>query len=207
MLDFKATRPGLKDITIDSFDAYWADFIGRPWTECLNSQTQLDILIDEAQILYSGADFFWQYVKKQQQAAICNFNVRMLLLSMYDDHPDATTATPVKFNEALGLDDLRLPRSEFDELVTNFTVINNIPITIPPAVCDVIFNMTMGHPGLVRHTLRLLWDKHRRDFSSTSAMLRYLTSSEYFRAVMDTRAFIWLDNLRSQMTKDDFVFL
>ncbi|CAG8658554.1 9205_t:CDS:1, partial [Paraglomus occultum] len=43
----------------DSFNAAWKKFAGETWTNCLHSTEPTDILIDEAQMLYDKAPFFW----------------------------------------------------------------------------------------------------------------------------------------------------
>src|SRR6185437_8913741 len=169
--------------------------------------TQVDVIIDEAQILYNEQmGFFWNVVKRQLQEHIRNINLRILLLSMYD-RPGMSSSLPVSFNEALGLNDLRLLRSEFDSLVDKFLKsIRRMTVIIPGVVRDVIFNMTCGHPGLVRLTLRLLHLNYWKDFNA-SAMLSYLLSAGYFKYVETTRAFMWLNELKEQMTVDDVNFI
>jgi len=36
----------------EAFDAYWVELMGKTWTELMNHQTQVDVIIDEAQVLY-----------------------------------------------------------------------------------------------------------------------------------------------------------
>src|SRR6185503_2598496 len=152
-------------------------------------------------------DFFWNVVKRQLQINARNINLHMLLLSMYNYRP-GLHSTPVGFNEALGLNDLRLLRPEFDQLVNKFlSSIRRVTIIIPDVVRDVIFKMTCGHPGLVRHTLRLLHFNYRKNFTDASGMLNYLLSVGYFEYVEATRAFMWLNELKEQITRNDVNFL
>ena len=51
MLDLNGTRKWGMDSN-EAFDAYWVELMGKTWTELMNHQTQVDVIIDEAQVLY-----------------------------------------------------------------------------------------------------------------------------------------------------------
>ncbi|KAF0501901.1 crinkler family protein [Gigaspora margarita] len=107
----------------ESFDSFWKEQVGETWTNCLQCKTPTDVLIDEAQILYGKATFFWTAIKSLQDRP--NSNLRMMLLSMYSDCPTINGGShyiPVKFGHVLGMEQLR---HEYDELVENhyFTAI------------------------------------------------------------------------------------
>ena len=67
---------------------------------------------------------------------------------------------PIEFPSALGLEWLRLKRTEFDQLVESFINfvfdLDDFEFTI---VRDAISNFTAGHPHLVRETLNILKDE------------------------------------------------
>ncbi|CAG8706072.1 36548_t:CDS:2, partial [Racocetra persica] len=163
------------------FNASWKRFAGETWTNCLHSTTPTDILIDEAQILYCKAAFFWNDIKNLQDRP--NHNLRVILLSMYSDCPTVNGGenyTPIEFQHALGIEQLHNVR-------------------------DAIFNATAGHPHLVRKSLRNLKSYCRRGNNDAIDMLLYLVSCDYFCAIEKTRVFDWLKNL--ELTSDDANFL
>ncbi|CAG8487133.1 7446_t:CDS:2 [Paraglomus occultum] len=142
----------------EAFDAFWIAEAGISWSSCVNAEVQTDILVDEAQILYRHAPWFWSHLKILMQGK--NSLMRVLLVSMYGELSGNCISTPITFPQSLGLDDLRLPRREFDTLVENFINIRYKPgFTIPDSTRDAVFKITGGHAGLVRETLRLLRDR------------------------------------------------
>jgi len=114
----------------EAFDAFWIAEAGISWSSCVNAEVQTDILVDEAQILYRHAPWFWSRLKILMQGK--NSLMRVLLVSMYGELSGNCVSTPITFPQSLGLDDLRLPRREFDTLVENFISIRYKPgFTIP----------------------------------------------------------------------------
>ena len=51
MFDLNGTRKWGMDSN-EAFDAYWMELVGKTWVELMNHQTQVDVIIDEAQVLY-----------------------------------------------------------------------------------------------------------------------------------------------------------
>ncbi|KAF0523217.1 crinkler family protein [Gigaspora margarita] len=123
----------------DIFDVYWKEHVGETWTNCLRSVTPTDILIDEVQILYGGANFFWHKIKTLQDNP--NHNLRVMLI----DRPTVIGCDyiPIEFEHALGMEQLRLKRTEYDELVEKFIEVvyanESYKLTIPADVTDAIF--------------------------------------------------------------------
>ncbi|CAG8601911.1 11686_t:CDS:2 [Ambispora leptoticha] len=176
-----------------SFDTFWEERTGTKWTDCYNCSVIMYVLIDEAQILYGKVTFFWNRLKLLMQHNTSNCNLRLMLLSMYDD-PTNIEGTPITFNATLGLEDLRLLSNEFTIVVDRFckSFDSSIPITISETVKDAVFNSTRGHPGLVRRTLSLLQYEYRRGHVEESQLLRYLVSASYWSTIKNARPFTWL---------------
>ncbi|CAG8833973.1 11690_t:CDS:2, partial [Gigaspora margarita] len=161
-----------------------------------------DILIDEVQILYGGATFFWHNIKTLQDNP--NHNLHVMLI----DHPIVIGCDyiPIEFEHALGMEQLRLKRTEYDKLVEKFIKVvyanESYKLTIPADVTDAIFNATARHPHLIRKSLSCLKNYFRSGHKDASDMSRYIMSSAYFSG---TCVFNWLVNL--QMTNDNVNFL
>ncbi|RUP45803.1 hypothetical protein BC936DRAFT_147715 [Jimgerdemannia flammicorona] len=187
-----------------NFDAFWTRLVGESWTDLLNCKMPTDVIIDEAQILYgTRVPFFWAGLK-ELKAEKSNPNLRVFLLSMYDNQQVASRATPIDFPKALGLDDLRLLRNEFDIVVKKFGRLhaeNDMPFEIPANVCDIVFNATRGHPGLVRLTLQCLRRESRRSVET----LTYLASPGYWNAIRETRALGFLKQLELSAVEEKFL--
>ncbi|CAG8556950.1 38936_t:CDS:2 [Gigaspora margarita] len=168
----------------ESFDSFWKEQVGETWTNCLQCKTPTDVLINEAQILYAKATFFWTAIKSLQDRP--NSNLRVMLFSMYSDCltiNEGSHYIPVEFGHALGMEQLCLKRNEYDELVEKFNKFiyenEHFKLTIPEEVGNAIFNATEGHPHLVRN--------------------------RYFTAIEHTRVFDWVMNL--ELTNDNYNFL
>src|SRR6185295_4600775 len=107
-----------------------------------------------------------------------------------------TAAMPIHFLSALGLDDLRMLRNEFETVTNKFINLSgssDLAISIPDTVRDAIFNITLGHPGLVRQTLNLLRLQYRHGLRDVPGMLRYLVSPDYRNAIKQSRALLWVN--------------
>ena len=119
------------------------------------------MLIDEAQILYSRVPFFWKSLKRIQDEHHSHLHV--LLLSMYGEAHGAQISTPIEFPAALGLNDMRLPHDEFEQLVETFISYhkcNNPAFNIANGVRATVFRATGGHVSLVQHTLSRLQEQY-----------------------------------------------
>lgn len=160
---------------------------GRRILDRLHSTVPIDILIDDAQPIYKEANSLERYQILEGQ----NPKIRVLLLSMYSDRPDAYT--PLDFPNTLELEYLRLRRIEFDEFVNRFIMLvhdnEGFGITIPTCVCDAIFNSTTGYPQLVKETLKCLKDHFRCNQFTDVSMLYYLVSSDYLFRIKELRVF------------------
>ena len=191
----------------DYFNEFWKERVKTTWTECSDCEAQTDIIIDEAQVLYDKVPFFWARLKSLMQADGRNPNLRVLLLSMYGDRCLLGIATPLDFPSTLGLDDLRLLRPEFDQVVNSFIDLQepDLNFSIPLAARDAIFRATGGHAGLIRRTLKLLRDFYRDNRCPEAHMLNFLASSDYRNSIKSVRAFAWAD--RWEMTAYDEKFL
>ncbi|CAG8648725.1 10516_t:CDS:10, partial [Ambispora leptoticha] len=185
----------ITDMDAVAFDAFWKFHAGLTWTDCTTCESPINVLIDEAQILYGGVSFFWTALKRLMNPRFTNPYLRVLL-SMYGDAGVVTdtisTATPIEFSATLGLDDLRMTRDEYDQLVTKFIEASVFPILIPSKVCDAIFSATHGHAGIIRRMLDFLGGQYRRGLRRQNEMLRYLVSPGFRNAIENTRAFNWL---------------
>ena len=194
---------------VNNFDDVWEKIAGESWSSCRTCTVPTDIFIDEAQILYGKADFFWVDIKGLLDDP--NPNIRVLLLSMYSDRLGVMMGdyyTPIDFPYALGLECLHLKRTEFDQLVANFINFvfdeDEVKLTIPTNMRDAIFNFRAGHPQLLRRSLELLTDHFRRT-DSVSDMLYYLASDHYYSSITQLRIFDAFQNL--EMTDDNIKFL
>jgi len=81
--------------------------------------------------------------------------VRILLFAAYGERPNVKSAsTPIVFTHTLGLADLLLRRSEFQQLVDGY---NSTPdgrrLPVSPIVANALFHATNGHAGLSRRSL------------------------------------------------------
>src|SRR6266511_1620665 len=104
----------LRNLT--SFNKFWINQTGRSWTDYIYGNEPMDILIDEAQMLYGHVPFFWNNLKGLMQRASHNKKplLRVLLLSMYGEPRNSgNNSTPIDFPVTLGLEYLRLSRVEY----------------------------------------------------------------------------------------------
>ena len=192
-----------------SIDDFWKEVAGEPWSSFRTCTVPTDILIDEAQTFYGKANFFWRDIKGLVDHANPNLRVLLSMCSYRargDDHyPHNIHDVPYE----LGLNCLRLKWIEFDQLVEHFINFvhkaDHFELTIPMTVRDVIFNITAGHPHIVRKTLEILKDHFRHTDFKDSDMLNYLSSHEYYFAIKDLHVFDALRNL--EMTNDNIEFL
>ncbi|CAG8676546.1 3725_t:CDS:2, partial [Paraglomus brasilianum] len=68
---------------------------GISWSSCVNTEVQTDILVDEAQILYRHAPWFWSCLKILIQGK--NSLMCVLLVSMYGELSGNCVGTPITF--------------------------------------------------------------------------------------------------------------
>ena len=47
----------------EAFDAFWIAEAGISWSSCFNTKVQMEILVNEAQILYRHVPWFWSHLK------------------------------------------------------------------------------------------------------------------------------------------------
>ncbi|CAB4495401.1 unnamed protein product [Rhizophagus irregularis] len=116
-------RPEVSLSDPNLFDQYWIQQTGKSWKECISSIKPITILIDEAQMIYPYAKFFWNTIKAIMNSSRASNNapVRILLLSMYGmPKPLDGISTPITFSVTLGLDHLRLSRAEYSVLLEKF---------------------------------------------------------------------------------------
>jgi len=184
------------DRDIQSFDNFWMTSVGISWTQCANSNEPIDIMLDEVQMIYGLAGFFWAKIKLLMQTGTRNKNVRILLLGMYGDTDSiGTTATPVQLKYTVGLNTLRLRSDEYEKLVDRLIKVsatNGLTMRIPDIVRNAIFNITLGHPGITREALDFLRDRYRRGVRDAPGMLRLLVSPAFRNSMQETRALRWL---------------
>ncbi|CAG8633151.1 1140_t:CDS:1, partial [Paraglomus occultum] len=157
------------------FDQFWIQHSSIKWEDCKACTSPTTVIIDEAQTLYAGASTFWDDLKGLIDHP--NSNLRVLLLSMYEDRYNQRSKTPIDFIDALGLEDLRLTVPEFKEVVDNYLEYAlseyDCDLSITDTVRQAIFDSTFGHPHLVRHTLEFLRDEYMRKVRDND-MLRSL---------------------------------
>ena len=76
--------------------------------------------------------------------------------------------------------------------------------TIPKIVCGAIFNITLGHPGLVRQTSCLLQFQYRRAWRGLTdlpVMLHYLASPDFRDCMLSSHALFWAKKRKVDLTK------
>lgn len=191
------------------FDIFWKERTGKTLGEFVSSNFQMDIIIDEVQLLYGNVmPSFW-FTLKDLKSGTRNPHLRILLMSMYgeEDCPEDHTVkddsdfipSPSGYMVTFCLQDLRLPRIEFDEFAARFVnhmrgifIYTDLDFKIPKEVCDAVYKATAGHVGLVRHSFRILADGFRSGTRSVTAMLRYLTSRDFRERLRYLRSFGWL---------------
>ncbi|RPB23149.1 hypothetical protein L211DRAFT_850154 [Terfezia boudieri ATCC MYA-4762] len=116
--------------------------------------------------------------------------------------------TPIQFTNTLGLETLRLTSDEFQQITTAFVkrrhAQGNQFFTIPPLVQEAILNLSGGHAGLCRITLKKIWEKFRSGGSDIE-ILEYLVSSNFRGALQSTRAFIWIEDWNPTVKESQFI--
>ncbi|KAF8426731.1 hypothetical protein EV426DRAFT_687743 [Tirmania nivea] len=192
-----------------SFNSTWELSTGSSWEKIRWCKEPIDIFIDEAQIAYGTAKYFWGRIK--DLLTVPNDNVRILLLSMYSDRPGVigNTRTPIDFPNALGLETLCLTQEEFDILIDRYIEyicsIDICRLSIPQDIRDAIFSCTGGYPSLVHETLKSLYGHFRRNGSRIDDMLHHLVSKKFFFAINSLRVFDAIVKL--EMTDANITFL
>jgi hypothetical protein len=204
------TLDGKKDA--EAFDAYWKESGAEmTWTACVECKTPTDVLIDEAQVLYGSVTFFWNKIKYIKQRKSYYPYLRVLFLSMYGYSGVGTADaayTPVDFDSALGLDDLRIRRDEFEKITNDLideSKSGDLTISIPDTVRDAVYNITLGHPGLIRQTLSFLRFQYRRGIRDISGMLRCLVSPDFRDAIKESRALCWIKERQFDQNETRFL--
>ena len=153
------------------------------------------VIVDEAQVIYGSAPFFWGALKNIQLTQ-SKSNLHVLLLSMYDITNIAMLPTPLDFPNALGLDALRIGYEDLQEVVSRFVAIrrdreHNTKFSVPLEVQQAIYNLSAGHVGMCRIALLSLVHCFK-DGSTAIEMLRYLTSPEFRHSLCNTRVLSWI---------------
>jgi hypothetical protein len=188
------------------FNAYWTRNCAKSWEACMNGNRQLDIIIDEAQVLYpQEPPFFWNDLKRLNQQITLDLTrgghprIRVLLLSMYGEPSGQDIKTPIDFQDSLGIKNLRFTEREYHQLVKNFTLApksREVDFTISIQVAETVYRITGGHCGLVRKVLKDIREQYRNNVRTDSALLLFLTSSGFREHLRNTRAFSWLKKWR-----------
>ncbi|CAG8626958.1 908_t:CDS:1 [Paraglomus occultum] len=204
---------------LNCFDEFFRQVTRNSFSSLLSHTSPTDIIIDECQVLYDQAEFFWALLKDRFDHPIYYPNSTLpslciLLLSMYEDCLGAGSKTPLDFPDKLGLDDLCLTHAEFNHIVGKFThnalEEHDFEFVIEEDVTNAILTSTRGHASLVMCTLELLQNycqrnQYKPENKSTEKMLTYMVSPGYFATLQETRVLDWIKALK--LTKDVYNFL
>ncbi|CAG8815674.1 17058_t:CDS:2 [Gigaspora margarita] len=162
----------------------------------LDKKNKLVNILNEFRVLYDGA-----LIKRSFAENIILFvYVISVSINKVSDMKETPTEIrsqvigydyiSIEFEHALGMEQLRLKRTEYDELVEKFIEVvyanESYKLTIPADVTDAIFNATARHPYLIRKSLSCLKNYFRSGHKDASDMSRYIMSSAYFFAIVGT---------------------
>lgn len=192
------------------FQDYWQAKVGFTWDELTECKSPTYVIVDEAQIIYGDCvPLFWGYLKEFLSNPNKNHNLRVLMVASYDPRI-GSLRTPMQFTNALGLDALRLTLDELQQLTATFVEqrqrqdLCSESFTIPVPIQKAIFNLSGGHAGLCRITLKKIWERFCNGGSETQ-MLEYLVSSPFQRVLRTTRAFCWMENWNPTVEQSQFI--
>ncbi|CAI2174979.1 9423_t:CDS:2 [Funneliformis geosporum] len=168
-----------------SFDDYWKSQIGRTWTDCINGNESMNILIDEVQILYGHIPFFWNNLKGLMQSAQKNIN----------------------FSVSIGLKYLRLSWVEYEEFLVKYIhkVQTKEPVYIDDEVKKTIYNISRDHASIIRYTLDLLQNIYCYGQRDAGALLKHLLSAGFHKFISCTCSFYWLQDWKPTKEESDFL--
>nr|CAG8433002.1 7452_t:CDS:2 [Entrophospora candida] len=94
----------------EGFNEFWMSKTDSSWTSISSSIVPTRIIVDEAQVIYDNAGFFWGTLKELSSTQY-KHNIRVLLLGTH--HPTYKIMTPMTFPDSLGLSSLHLIEDEF----------------------------------------------------------------------------------------------
>lgn len=119
------------------FNAAWKKYVEETWTNCLDSITSIDILINKV-----------KFFMVEQNSMFLQEHLHMILLSMYNDHMgivEDNNNTPIKFECIFGMEQLNLKQEEYNELGLSMRMKIWAYYSCWCTWC--IFDMTAGHPN------------------------------------------------------------
>ncbi|CAG8601206.1 8855_t:CDS:1, partial [Paraglomus brasilianum] len=185
------------------FDEFWKLKIGSTWMSISSSIMPTRIIVDEAQVIYGGVQFFWGTLKVLS-STLGQHDIRVLLLGTY--HPTYNIVMPMTFPDALGLSSLRLTQGEFGKLVGMYVQKRQMgrPFNITKSVEKVIFNFACGYVGICRTTLTDLYQKFPNS-RSPEDMLKHLASRAFLNRLLTSHALYWVHDWQPKDQEADFL--
>jgi hypothetical protein len=116
---------------------------------------------------YHGGEALWAKVKFAQQlgrpmiALFCTYGYR----AAYRNNRQSVIS-PIRIQGSWSLEELRYTREEYDTVVQMLYQVDFIGTLVPDELTDLsdhVWDMTLGHPGLVAFTFRNIY-RHFREF-------------------------------------------
>ncbi|KAF8996987.1 hypothetical protein BDQ17DRAFT_1329631 [Cyathus striatus] len=169
-------KRGRNVVNINKFDKYWKTEVGLSWSECIDSRTPTDVIIDDTHMLSTTASFFWEYIRNFLRSPFRHPYLRFLILGCYfdvdsilgiDAGNDISPTSPIPPRV------LNLNKDEYEKLVHMVNIKNGC--TIPGPIQQLVFKYTLGYVGLAGILLDI-YVSESHQYSQVKEMLKVTTS-------------------------------